>query len=743
MKHPTALLTAPPLATPPAPRSGDAPKRGDAGVAALFPQTLFMRVAKRVAYALCLLATCASAETIQTDLLIVGGTESGWAAAIQAARMGCESITVVHDGAWLGGQYTEQGLVCVDESKGIGKVGWGPAWHPMKRSFHRFGLFKELMDRIEAFNTRKYGSPMPGAPMHGPTTFRPAEAEAVFREMLQPYVTGGQVTLKLNHIPVAAMKAEGKVAGMTFRSGTGETLEVKAALTIDASDWGDVVQLSGTEFEVGADPRSRYGEPHAQEDVSVNPPNEMNPLTWTLIVEESETDTPIPAPPHYDERRYWRTTPYGRKEAVKLPWDRPVSAGGLQPWPPKGTEGARQGTILSMRRIVEGTTSRDGVTSALICYSNGQDYPLERLPRHVREALEATERGASMKNLVLMSREQRQIVFEDCKAHSLGLLHHLQTTVHDRAADKTNSLRRYHLSTEFGTPDRLPMKPYIRESLRLKALYMMREQDSLIGKASEAVKETWAAVMYPDGVFAWQFHYDFHDTGRAYLKSEGDSGPWAHYGKPGRNLHYLSERSVFPLRCLIPVMTDGLVGAQGNVGFSSIVSSAIRLHDHRVHIGQAAGALAVLALKHQKQPRDLAWSRAHLEEIRHALCGGAEGVPMLLWPWRDLPADHAAFVAINRLSARGLMPSARDEVDFQPDAPAASEWQEAILSRCGLETPPDETLTRGQFAAQVWKMLENAPAKPWTRQTPEDADADGVPDLDDPAPFGEFASGRR
>jgi hypothetical protein len=80
--------------------------------------------------------------------------------------------------------------------------------------------------------------------------------------------------------------------------------------------------------------------------------------------------------------------------------------------------------------------------------------------------------------------------------------------------------------------------------------------------------------MYPDGVFAWQFHYDFHDTGRAYLKSEGDSGPWTHYGKPGRDIHHLSERSVFPLRSLIPVKMDGLIGAQGNVGFSSIVSSA-------------------------------------------------------------------------------------------------------------------------------------------------------------------------
>ena len=683
-------------------------------------------------------STLAAAETIQTDLLIVGGTESGWAAAIQAARMGCKSVTIVHDGPWLGGQYTEQGLVCVDESKGTGEVGWGPAWHPMKRSFHRFGLFKELMDRIEAHNTKKYGSPMPGKPMHGPTTFRPAEAEAIFREMLQPYIASGQVALRLNHIPVSALKSENRVTGMTFRSDKGDTLEVKAALTIDASDWGDVVQLSGTEFEVGPDPKSRYGEPHAQEDVSVNPPNEMNPLTWTLIVEESQTDTPIPAPPHYDERRYLRSTSFGRKEAAKLKWDHPVKLGNNSPWPAKGTENKRQGTILSMRRIVEGSTSRDGITSALICYANGQDYPLERLPPHVCEALDATERGASMKNLVLMSREQRQIVFEDCKAHSLGLLHHLQTTVHDRAKDQTNSLRHYHLSSEFGTPDHLPMKPYIRESLRLKALYMMREQDSFMGSAEKAAKETFATVMYPDGVFAWQFHYDFHDTGRAYLKSEGDSGPWTHYGKPGRDIHYLSERSVFPLRSLVPVKMDGFIGAQGNVGFSSIVSSAVRLHDHRVHIGQAAGALAVLALKHEKQPRDLAWSRAHLEEIQHALCGGTEGTPMLLWPWRDLPDDHSAFVAINRLSARGLIPASRDEVDFHPDAPATPDWQKAILTRSALDMPLDDKLTRAEFAAQVWSKLEKQPAMPWVRLKPDDADADGIPDLDDPQPFGEL-----
>jgi hypothetical protein len=209
-------------------------------------------------------------------------------------------------------------------------------------------------------------------------------------------------------------------------------------------------------------------------------------------------------------------------------------------------------------------------------------------------------------------------------------------------------------------------------------------------------------------------------------------------GKPRRDIHHLSERSVFPLRSLIPVKMDGLIGAQGNVGFSSIVSSAIRLHDHRIHIGQAAAALAVMALKHQTQPRDLAWNRAHLEEIQQALCGGTEGIPMLLWPWRDLPADHAAFVAINRLSARGLIPAARDAVDFQPDALAAKEWRDEVLKRCtgyDFNLLVGDKLTRGEFANALWNAIKDQPAHAWKRQKPDDADGDGTADLDDALPF--------
>jgi len=613
---------------------------------------------------LLLSASSASAElrTLNTDILIVGGTESGWAAAIQAARLGVPSITIVHDGEWLGGQFTEQSLVCVDENKGVGNVGWGVEWHPMKRSFHRSGLFKELMDRIEAFNTEKYGSPMPGRPYHGPSTFRPAEAEAIFREMLQPYLDSGQVQFIANRYPVRAdvIQQDNRpvLTGLWFAPLENEQadLYVEARLTIDASDWGEAIQVSGAEFECGPDPRARYDEPSAPEDLSENPPNEMNPITWAMVVAESDEETPIDKPAFYDDRRFVRVSHISHDAMKDLPWDRPASLGSIPHWPDAGQASPRQLSVYTVRRIVDGYTSKDGQTSILLNYMNGQDYPLERLPQHVVDALEATEAGASEKNIVVMTRRQRQIVFDDAKRQSLSVLYHLQNFVHERAPDKTNSFRRFHLSDEFGTPDRLPPKPYIRESLRLKAMYMMREQDgrNTDGTSKQMARERFAQVMYPDGLFAWQFHYDFHRTGRAYLREEGTSGPWIDYEKPGRHTHHVSDRSLFPLRSLIPEEMDGLLE---NVGYSSIVCAAIRLHDQCIAIGQAAGATAAISLRTGIPPRAIPYDRTQLDQVRNALCGeSAQTVPLLIWPFRDLPADHEAFVAVNRLAARGGLP---------------------------------------------------------------------------------------
>lgn len=713
------------------------------------------RAARILLIFLCIAPAAARAQReVATDLLIVGGTESGWAAAIQAARMKVPSITVVHDGNWLGGQFTEQALACVDENKGVGRVGWGVDWHPMKRSFHRSGLFKELMDRIEAFNEEKYGAKMPGKPWHGPSTFRPAEAEKVFRDMIRPYVQTGQIEIFWNYYPAAANvrpASDGKRKELTeicFRSLVREPeLKVAAKLTIDASDWGEAIQVAEAEFECGPDPRSRYGESAAPEDLSAYPPNEMNPITWAMIVEQAGEESPIERPQNFDDRNYARTSRISLESMRDLKWDRPVRLGSIPAWPVAGKENAspRQLSVYNVRRVIDGYTSKEAQTVILLNYMLGQDYPLERLPQRVIDALEEDEPDASKKNIVTMTREQREIIFADAKQHALGVLYHLQNFVHQRAGDTAHSFRHFRLSDEFGTPDKLPPKPYIRESLRLKAMYMMREQDgrNTNGPTKQFAREQYARIMYPDGILAWQFHYDFHRTGRAYLVDEGQDGPWIDFEKQGRNTHILSDRSLFPLRSLIPIEMDGLIGAQKNIGYSSIVSAAIRLHDQCIHIGQAAGATAAVSLRESVLPRQIPHDRRLLELVRTGLCGtDADAVPMLLWPFRDLPATHPHFVAINRLAARFAFPLARSEVDFHPELPADPAWRAAVAER-SLATKvfekqppiPNDEMTRGQFAERWWRTIEPLTDRPFPRISPQDADGDGIADAHDALPF--------
>ncbi len=705
----------------------------------------------------CLVGPAQAVEEHSTELLVVGGTESGWAAAIQAARLGVRSVTIVHDGDWLGGQFTEQALACVDENKGVGKVGWGVDWHPMKRSFHRSGLFKELMDRIEAFNTRKYGASMPGRPYHGPSTFRPAEAEAIFRQMLQPFLDSGQVRLITNRYPVAAdvdnATLHPRLTGVHFATlGSRNTdLHVRAKMTIDASDWGEAIQVAGAGYECGPDAQSRYHEPSAPVDLSNNPLSEMNPITWAMIVEEAKRDAPVERPQRYDDRNFVRTSQLSLATMKGLPWDRPVKLGSICHWPDFGKQSPRQLSIYTVRRIVDGTTSNDHRTSILLNYMLGQDYPLERLPQHVIDALEADEQGASKKNIVRMSRAQRRIIFDDAKRHSLCLLHHLQNFVHDAAPDSSNSFRHFRLSDEFGTPDRLPPKPYIRESLRLKAMYMMREQDgrNADGFTKVLARERFARVLYPDGIFCWQFHYDFHRTGRAYLKqsddglSWGNSGPWIDFEKPGRNTSYVSDRCVFPMRSLIPEAMDGLLGAQKNLGYSSIVCAAIRLHDQCIAAGQAAGATAAVAIRHGISARSIPYDRELIEEVRHAVCGEVlNAEPLLIWPYRDLPTAHAAFVAINRLAALRIIPLEIRRVDFRPDERATNEWQRSLLENVtgrfdalDLSSSLHEEISRADFCRSLWDAVHDLRLQPWVRLSDRDADNDGIVDAEDPLPF--------
>ncbi len=641
-----------------------------------------------------LLGVEAKAESIETDLLIVGGSESACSAAVQAARLGVKRIVLVNDIDWLGGQFSAEGVGCLDE--------WTTV-EGRRTNFPRSGLFLEVVNRIRAHNKAKYGIASPGNAYCGTETIEPAAAAMIFEELLEPYSVIRTATVRerprsSDHTrplpdvrgtdaerplrvergwqPVSVELDRNRIASVTFErvASPKDRLIVRAKLTLDSSDWGDVIRLSGAKYGAGPDLRSRFGEPSAPESFDDAGRQEMNPLSWCLVLREAGREATISKPVSYDARSFAALdkTP---------PWVESDMSAGIY---------SQSGwSVYTHRRLVDRWHHKLPIgTETTFLNWPVQDYPLCQLPQRVVDALEATEVGASKKNIVEMTPAQRQIVFEDTKQHALGMLHHLQTAVHNRVGDFPQSFRYMTLTDEFGTPDRLPPKPYVREGLRLETLTMLREQD--IRAATREPK--WAKMMPTDAVFGFQFNIDFHPTRRKYLTSDRN-GPWQFVHTGTRNWHTDTDRAMFPLRGLIPIERDGLLGSGKNIGVSSVVQSALRLHGQMMLVGQASATVAAVCLRDGVEPRAVAADSKRVREIQQTLARGVGGPGVLIWPYHDLPPEHPAFEAASLMTVAGLWKADPESVFFRPDqVVTAAEW-DAVSQRVS-------TAVRGQLQQQ-------------------------------------------
>src|SRR5258707_13164454 len=66
----------------------------------------------------------ARAETIKTDVLVIGGGACGVAAAIQSARSKVKTL-LIEPGPWLGGSMTMGGMCVLDANRNLPSGIWG------------------------------------------------------------------------------------------------------------------------------------------------------------------------------------------------------------------------------------------------------------------------------------------------------------------------------------------------------------------------------------------------------------------------------------------------------------------------------------------------------------------------------------------------------------------------------------------------------------------------------------------
>ncbi|GAA4466018.1 FAD-dependent oxidoreductase [Novipirellula rosea] len=633
---------------------------------------------------------------VEADLLVVGGTESGCAAAVQAARMGVQKIVLVNDIDWLGGQFSAEGLGAIDENRAHQYNGTVP--------IPRSGIFREVIDAIETKNAQLYGGIKRPGNTRVITTARPVVSESVFRNLLAPYEQSEQIQRYSRYRVSSAIVDGDNVRGVEFVATDAATkpnkLIVRARMTIDASDWGDVIKASGASWDCGIDAKAEWGEPSAPE--TNQPTTDLAPITYCMILVEQPQESLFPKPTTYDPRYFTGTWGWIDEEFA-----------------------------YTTRRLVDGKGFTEFDHADVLLINSPQiDYPLDSLPAGVLRELEQSEAGVSKKTLVAMTPAQREIVFEDAKRHTLRYYYHLQTNF--------PKFRRMALSDEFGTADQLPPKPYVRESLRLVARHIIREQevDGFGGYPN------YATTMFPDAVFSWQFEKDFHPTQRTWVSGDDNTGPWEatfrgnrRFGRGG------TGRAVFPLRALVPERIQGLLGAQKNLGYTSIVGSSCRLHDQSIHAGQASGAVAAVSLRNHVAPAAIYLRPDQLAEIWEGLLEPAGGVPLAIWPFSDIDPNDEGFVAIQQLALRRLLGLGPTDTAFQPDQIATVSWTERVtdalihagypVTQLGIDT----TTTRRDVAISLWNQLKSHPIPNPIRKNEWDADDDGILDSEDPLPF--------
>ena len=622
-------------------------------------------------------------ETVECELLIVGGGLSGTSTAYESLLSG-RTVCMTELTDWVGGQISSQGTSALDEAK-----------RQRELLFYAEG-YKELRSRIEKF----YGELNPGGCWVSVSCFLPRDAHTILSRMLEDAAQDGGGELKW--FPSTAIKeielsADGRqiasaiaiqktpapgapplntfplsetiLDSYSYEDSNRFTKNVVQFVppaegtegpadwyVVEATETGEVIALSGVPYRLGLDPKSPLNPSSPTETAN---PYCVQGFTYTFGMERTAEPQPQPEPIYYDQY-----APY-------FSYERPRDSGDyfdyVFTYRRIATPGSRSGPrAFGVEAIAPGDISMQNWTW-------GNDY----------------RPGNSVDNLVLTDTQLAETgqlspggwfgglrvdTLRKGEENAYSYYHWLTSGSTDsQLGDGVKEPNLNHnfvsgLNAPMGTEHGLSKFPYIREARRIvgrpayghpngfavneidisRADYRDEYYQTSLGPqrylqlwrnlagletasalennlpAADITRRTRSTI-YPDSVGIAQYAIDFHPC----LTLSPAETPGNTEFENIRKAHGQAYPGQIPLRAMIPQNIDNLLIAGKTIATSNIAAAAYRVHSFEWSAGAAAGTTIDFVLDNQILPYELVDNlpsrEPQLEQLQRRL--NAEGNP--------------------------------------------------------------------------------------------------------------------
>src|SRR2546421_468029 len=182
-------------------------------------------------------------DEIRVDVLVVGGSLGGVAAAIRAGEMGA-TVALIEESDWIGGQLTSQGVCTPDENRWVESGGCTASYEQLRnriRNHYKTGYkLRESGGAQEHFN--------PGNCWVSGLSVEPKVARAILTDMLAI----PNLTVRLGIKVTEAERRINTISAIIGRDRDGSETRFTAPYILDATELGDLLPMAGIDHVIGA-----------------------------------------------------------------------------------------------------------------------------------------------------------------------------------------------------------------------------------------------------------------------------------------------------------------------------------------------------------------------------------------------------------------------------------------------------------------------------------------------------------